>query len=272
LNRVDTALVVGVGLVGGSLAAAWRKVGYARRVLGFDRNLEAANVAVERGLIDESVTELPAHVDVLVVCTPSDQIAAQIAQCAAHADLIMDVGSVKEPILETLRGQYGGVPENYVPCHPIAGSELSGPTAASADLFDGALVVLTPETESRLSEVAAAAWECVGAQVSSLSAAAHDQMLAVTSHLPHLLASAYMQQVEAPALPFTGGGFKDFTRIAAANPELWWRILSMNKAHVIAAAEEFITHLKAFTDTLEAGDQVAGVQALSEAARLRQQL
>jgi prephenate dehydrogenase len=121
-------------------------------------------------------------------------------------------------------------------------------------------------------ELAEAAWRATGATVMHLTPRRHDEMLAVTSHLPHLLAFTFMQQVDASLLPFTGGGFRDFTRIAAANPELWWRILSMNKDQVLAAADAFSVHLQQVTAALQAGDAEAGMRALRAAAELRQQL
>ena len=115
-------------------------------------------------------------------------------------------------------------------------------------------------------------WRGVGAVTHHMSAAEHDAALAVTSHLPHFLAFAFMGQVKPEQLELAGGGFRDFTRIAAANPELWWRILSMNRQAVLSAAETFGTHLQQLTDALDNGDAEAGIRALREAAELRQQL
>ena len=278
MSRVDTVLIVGVGLIGGSLAGAWRQAGFAARVLGMDADEEAAAIAVERGLVDAMVSRPPDRVDLIAVCTSSDQIAEQVAALAPHAGVIVDVGSVKAPILSMLEKHYGGVPENFVPCHPISGSELSGPQAARADLFEDAVVVVTDDRPAQGTEVddnvelAEAAWRAAGATVLHLSPRRHDEMLAVTSHLPHLLAFTFMQQIDASLLPFTGGGFRDFTRIAAANPELWWRILSMNKSEVLAAAEAFSAHLQQFTAALQADDAETGTRVLREAAALRQQL
>lgn len=276
MSSIDTALVVGVGLIGGSLAGALRSSGFAQRVLGMDTSQAAAATALQRGLIDQIVQSVPGPVDLVAVCTSSEQIAAQVAALAPHARLVIDVGSVKAPIVDALEQEFGGVPDNFVPCHPISGSEQSGAAAARADLFKESVTVISAEQSAAEQHecvaLAAAAWQAAGAQVLYLSPAAHDQMLAVTSHLPHLLAFAYMQQVDAKLLPYTGGGFKDFTRIAAANPELWWRILSMNREQVLAAAGAFNQHLQLLTDALAADDADAGIEALRAAANLRQQL
>ena len=269
MTTVDTALIVGVGLIGGSLAGALREAGFAHRVLGMDTDPDAAAVALERGLVDEMVDSLPARVDLIAVCTSSDQIAAQVTALASHAGVIMDAGSVKAPILQALADSPEGVPDNFVPCHPISGSEQSGPQAARADLFRDAVVVITSDAPAQVVE---AAWRATGAEVLYLSAAEHDEMLAVTSHLPHLLAFTFMQQIDASLLPYTGGGFRDFTRIAAANPELWWRILSMNRDAVLGAAQDFSAHLQRITQALDSQDAEAGIRALREAAQLRQQL
>ncbi len=282
MNTLDTALVVGVGLIGGSLAGALKAAGVAKQVVGLDADAAAAATALQLGLVDsvidtlDTLDALPAQVDLALVCTSSEQIAAQVAALAPKATLVMDVGSVKAPIITALEQDFGGVPPNFIPCHPISGSEQSGPAAAQADLFQGAVTVISsPHPEGDADDLIAAAaqiWEAAGAQVLYLSPAAHDEMLAVTSHLPHLLAFAYMQQVDEGLLPYTGGGFRDFTRIAAANPQLWWRILSMNRKQVVAAAEVFNQHLQILTQALAADDAEAGLAALQAAADLRQKL
>lgn len=269
--QAETVLIVGVGLIGGSLGGALRQAGFAGEVIGMDVDPAALATAVSAGLIDRGVSEVPNQVDIIVVCTSSDQIAQQVAQWSDRAELILDVGSVKAPILDSLAQSAGGVPTNFVPCHPIAGSERSGPGAARADLFAGTVTVLCAPAGAPAAR-AAAVWEAAGASVCHLSAADHDAMLAVTSHLPHLLAFAFMLQVDEEQLSFAGGGFRDFTRIAAANPELWWRILRMNRSQVLRAAETFGAHLEQLTRVLAEADESEGMRLLRSAAHLRQQL
>jgi len=269
---IHTVAIVGIGLIGGSLAAAWRASGFAQRIVALDPNDEAAEFALSRGLVDDVVSSVPQEATLVAICTPSDLVAEQVRALADHSATLFDVGSVKGPILEALNDH--GVPPNFVPSHPIAGSEQSGPQGAAADLFRGANVVLTPTQQTHADAVAlvTVAWEAVGARCVGLDARVHDRMLARTSHLPHLLAFAFMQQIETQDLGYAGGGFRDFTRIAQANPELWWRILSMNKAEVIAQATQFQSHLAQFVDLLNEDDQALGLGFLQAAADRRAEL
>lgn len=271
--QIASAAIVGVGLIGGSLAAAWRQADFARRIVGIESNQAAAEQALSLGLVDQIVEVVPADTPLIAVCTPSDQIAAQVGALREHPAAMFDVGSVKGAILAEL-AEHGPVPSRYVPAHPISGSERSGPGAARADLFTDATTVITPldGTDADACQLVEAAWRAAGAEVVSMTPAEHDQMLALTSHLPHLLAFVFMQQVPPEALDYTGGGFRDFTRIAGANPELWWRILRMNKAEVLAALGQYQTNLQAFSDALGADDADAALAQLRAAVALRQSL
>jgi len=271
---VGTLAVVGVGLIGGSLARVLRQAGFAQRIVGVETHADAARVAVSAGLVDEILASVPAEAELVAVCTSSDQIADQVVGLAAHPGVVFDVGSVKTPILADLNAQLGSIPGRFVPCHPIAGSELSGPGAARADLFLNATTVITPHDDIDAAALALvhAAWRAAGANVVQLTPADHDEILGVTSHLPHLLAFAFMQQMRADQLPFTGGGYRDFTRIAGAHPQLWWRILRMNKDAVLRAAETFNKDLQTLTRYLAEDDAAAGIAALQKAADTRNAL
>jgi 3-phosphoshikimate 1-carboxyvinyltransferase len=268
---VGTVAIVGVGLIGGSLARAWREAGFAQHIVGVETDADAAATALDAGLVDVIASVVPDEAELVAVCTSSDQIAQQVAGLAHHAGVVFDVGSVKNPILADLTDRLGSVPARFVPCHPIAGSEQSGPRAARADLFANATTVITPndDTDAHALTLVQSAWRAAGAKVLELTPEEHDQTLAVTSHLPHLLAFAFMQQVDADHLPYTGGGYRDFTRIAGANPELWWRILRMNKDAVLAAAQTFTADLQALRDCLVDDDIDAGLAALRKAADAR---
>ena len=269
--QIESAAIIGVGLIGGSLAGAWRKADFVAHIVGVEADPEAAEAALQLGLVDEIQATVPAQTELIAVCTPSDQIARQVAELSVGRAAIFDVGSVKKPIVDALVAKLGAVPERFVPCHPIAGSEHSGPQAARADLFVNAITVITPTSslDPDALQLVRVAWAATGAKVVELSADEHDEMLAVTSHLPHLLAFAFMQQVQPEHLRYTGGGFRDFTRIAAANPELWWRILSMNKKQVLKAAQDFNANLEALTKSLTDDDMQAGLAILSAATKLR---
>jgi 3-phosphoshikimate 1-carboxyvinyltransferase len=270
LNKVA---IVGVGLIGGSLAAAWRETGFAKQIVGVEADPQAAELALELGLVDEILAQVPGDVELIAVCTPSDVVAEHVRALAKLQVPMFDVGSVKAPILDDLSAS-GGIPALFVPSHPIAGSELSGPAAASAQLFKGATTVMTPlaHTDDDAIKLVELAWLATGSVITQLSPHAHDEMLAVTSHLPHLLAYVFMQQVDSEQLKFSGGGFRDFTRIAGANPELWWRILRMNEQQVVLAADTFSRQLEAFTQALLDDDESRGLESLRAAASLREQL
>lgn len=171
---------------------------------------------------------MPDDADLIVLAVPSDRVAALVAGLHAHAGTVFDVASIKTPIVAAVRAAQGALPPRYVPCHPIAGSEASGPSAARADLFRGHAVVLTPQAETRPDAVAEVArwWSAVGASVSNMTPEAHDATLAVTSHLPHLIAFAYLQTIEPAHLAYAAGGFRDFSRIAASDPAMWAPISS----------------------------------------------
>jgi 3-phosphoshikimate 1-carboxyvinyltransferase len=181
------------------------------------------------------------------------------------------VGSVKGPIIEAIQ-EHGSVPERFVPCHPISGSEKSGPQAADGSLFDGCTVVITPlENTSDLAQQACADfWQALGANTMTLGFVDHDAALAVTSHLPHLLAFAFMEQVEESHLALTGGGFRDFTRIAAANPELWWRIMRLNRGALAQALEQYSQNLKSLAAAIDTDDEAQGLALIRAAAAKRQ--
>jgi prephenate dehydrogenase len=270
---LEKVAIVGVGLIGGSLGAAWRAASFARHIVGVETNPVAAKLALQLGLVDEICTKVPPDAELIAICTPSDRVADQVKALASLQVPMFDVGSVKAPIIEALLAS-GGVSPNFVPSHPIAGSDRSGPQAADAHLFAGATTVLTPlvTTDNNALQRVESAWRACGSEVTRLSPQAHDEMLAVTSHLPHLLAYVFMQQVDPDQLAYSGGGFRDFTRIAAANPELWWRILCMNRQQVLDAAADFTAHLQTFTEALEKNDEVTGLAALRAAAERRGQL
>ena len=260
-------VVVGVGLIGGSLAAAVRAKGLAQRITGIEPNPQSASYALAQGLVDDIVDELPVDADFCALCVPSDLVGEWVLKLADHAATVIDVGSVKGPIVEAVQAAPSPV-TNFIPCHPISGSEKSGPSAADAQLFESCAVVLTPlpQTDEQKLAQARELWQQLGTQIYLMSPAEHDQALAVTSHLPHLLAFAFMQQVSDVHTPLTGGGFRDFTRIAGANPELWWRILRLNKRSVMDSAERFVDDLGAIIEAIEHDKSAQGLAQLRHAA------
>ena len=240
---MSTLLLIGTGLIGGSFALAARARGLFEQVVGRDVHPQALAEAQARGIVD-GVT--PAEVpDAVCIATPASSIPEYIVEAAArYPDAILfDVGSVKAPVIATLRAG-DALPTRFVPCHPIVGSHRSGPGAARADLFEGRHVIVTPvpETDPAVTDRVASWWRTLGADVSQRSAEEHDRILAATSHLPHLLAFALMEVLsdidEETLRAMIGDGFRDFSRIAGADAAVWSDILHENRAAIRAWAEK----------------------------------
>jgi prephenate dehydrogenase len=258
--------IVGPGLLGASFGLALRRRGLARSIVGIGRSQETLDAARAVGAIDDTATDLPAAVrgaELVVVCTPVDHIAADVvaAARAEPAALITDVGSTKASIVATVES---ALPETarWVGSHPLAGGAKSGPAHASADLFVGRTVVVTPtaltgdEVRRRVQEL----WQSVGANVVVLSPADHDQAVASISHLPHVLASLLCGSTPAEHLPLAAAGFLGTTRIAAGSPAMWRAILLDNRTPILAALGRFAAGLHDFERLLAAGDG-AGLEA-----------
>ena len=269
--KLQTLAIVGVGLIGGSIGKAAKERGIAAHVVGVETNAASAEWALEHGLIDSVADNVPDQADLIALCVPSDLVPEWVVALAGHPAPMFDVGSVKAPIVDAIAAMQA-VPAQFLPCHPISGSEKSGPQAADASLFDGCTVVITPlqQTAAESRQTGTEFWQALGASVVRMSSHEHDAALAVTSHLPHLLAFAFMGQVTDEHLPLTGGGFRDFTRIAAADPELWWRIMQLNRGALSEALDDYRQNLEALTSAIQQGDAANGLALLRAAAAKRQ--
>lgn len=263
----DTVAIVGVGLIGGSLGLALRERNLARRVVGVGRRASSLTAALAVGAVDAATTDLAegvAEASAVVVCTPVSRIAEDVVRAAAAAPpgtLITDAGSVKQSVVEGVAGlaqqQTPPLPElRFVGSHPLAGSEKSGPQYATADLYVGRMVLITPEesTDPAVTAEATALWEAVGANVQTMSPAEHDLVLAATSHLPHALASVLAAGIPGPWWAYSAGGLRDTTRIAAGAPELWRQILLANREALLGRLQQFESDLADFRAALAAGD------------------
>jgi cyclohexadieny/prephenate dehydrogenase len=271
---LPTLAVVGVGLLGASVALAARRRGVAGHVLGIDRDPGAVDLCRRRGGLDEGSTDLlaAAVADFIVFCTPVDQITDQMVRLAPHCrsgTLLTDVGSTKSAIVAVADRLPPGVV--FVGSHPLAGSEKQGPAHAHADLFQGRLVVVTPgpRADERAIRCVCAFWEALGAICQRLSAAEHDHALALTSHLPHLVASALAGTLPPELAGLTATGFRDTTRLAAGGADLWTAILLSNRAEVLAALARYGEQLERFRAALAANDAeaVRRLLAAGKAAR-----
>jgi prephenate dehydrogenase len=256
----NNVVILGLGLIGGSLARALRRSGFSRRFIGYGHREPSLRRGVELGVIDDYTLDLDEAIeqaDILVVCTPtlvaSNMLQRILPRLIGHTDgpLITDVASVKGNILDAARqAWHGGMPPQLVLGHPIAGSERSGVDAASADLFVNHRVILTPVegNDPAAVELIRAMWDSTGAEVVDMSVAAHDAVLAATSHLPHVLAYTLVDALAHSAASddifrFAAGGFRDFTRIASSDPVMWRDIAIANKGPLLAAIDTFSEHL-----------------------------
>ena len=250
---MPSLLLVGTGLIGGSFALAAKAAGLFDRVVGADRDPAALREALRLGVID-AIDDGEDGFAAACIAVPVTSIAAQVREAAARARVVFDVGSVKGAVMAALRP----MPPNYVPCHPIAGSEQGGAGAARADLFKDRLVVLTPsaEMDAKAAVIVKDYWRRVGGQLAIESAADHDRRFALLSHLPHLVAFAFMEVVANAGSPAGGGGgFRDFTRIAAADADVWADILHANAPHWQSYLDELATSLRGIAAAAQSGGE-----------------
>lgn len=279
MQTIQTLLVVGVGLIGGSFALALKRLGRVNRVIGLDRNdlLMAQNL----GIVDEISEDWQcAHnADVILIATPVGQIRTVFAELAAQINqrsLIIDVGSTKQSVIADARASLGVHYARFVPCHPIAGAEHSGAAAASAELFQNKSVVLTPEhADPQALSLAVELWQACGARVHTMSALEHDRIFAAVSHLPHLLAyglvEEFAQRPEAEQLfRFAAGGFRDFTRIASSNPEMWRDICIANRLNIQQELDRYRQQLLRLEQMLDRADATALEQLFVQARNARE--
>jgi prephenate dehydrogenase len=277
--RLATLTIIGVGLIGGSIGLAVKRRGLAERVLGVGWRQSSLDRALGFGTIDEGYLDLPAAVrqaDLAVFCTPVDQIAGQVlatAPACAPGTLLTDAGSTKAAIVRAIEGRLpSGVA--FVGSHPLAGSEKRGPEHADANLFQGRLTIVTrtPATDPAAVQRTADFWQALGARVRIMPPEEHDHALALTSHLPHLLASALAGILPPGLHELTATGFRDTTRIAAGDPSIWTGIFAQNRAAVLDALRHLDDRLARFRTALEAGDWTTVDTLLSQAKRVRDAL
>lgn len=253
----ETVVIVGVGLIGGSLAAALKGGRIAKKVIGVGRDAARLEQAKRAGLIDEGSTDLghaAAQADVIVFCTPVDRVVEGVREAVRSVrlgTLLTDAGSVKLPICDAL----ADLP-NFIGAHPIAGSHRQGFEAADAQLFDGRTCVLTPLPSAEPAQMRRLErfWQSVGMRTVTMSPNDHDCALAMTSHLPHVVAASLAATLTEENRPLTGTGFRDTTRIAAGDPTLWTGILLQNAQHVISGIDTVQKQLTEFRTALSSGD------------------
>ncbi|MCM2326742.1 MAG: prephenate dehydrogenase/arogenate dehydrogenase family protein [Lysobacter sp.] len=279
MRRLKTVAIVGVGLIGGSFALAMRRAGAVARVVGVDRDAQALERAASLGVIDtaaESASEAAAGADLVFVSVPvraMGTVLHDVALGLGPGGVVTDAGSTKADVVRTAAEELRNRLPQFVPGHPIAGRESSGVEAATADLFKGARVVLTPgpDTAPEATALVRACWEACGARATEMPAEAHDRIFATVSHLPHLLAFALVSEIvsrpdAAELLGFAAGGFRDFTRIAASSPEMWRDVALANREALLDEMDRYSARIAVFRELVARGDG-PGLQRLMTEAR-----
>lgn len=296
--------IIGVGLIGGSLARAVKRAGLCEEIVGSGRDAAQLRKAVELGVIDRYDIDIASAVhdaDMVGIAVPLGAMEQVLRACVGHIrsdTIITDVGSAKASVVTAARNVFGEVPANFVLGHPIAGTEKNGVEASFAELFQGRRVILTPlpHTAPHALMQVHLLWRAVGAEVVEMGVEHHDEVLAATSHLPHILAYALVNTLVRmntamdvnsgsqgdlqgnPSIDkseeifrFAAGGFRDFTRIASSDPTMWRDICLANRPAIITLLERFRGDLDTLTDFIRAGDseRILGVFTRAKAARDR---
>ena len=270
--------LVGCGLMGGSFALALKRASLVRRVVGFSPSQATRQRALDMGVIDAialSAAQAAQGSDLVLVAVPvaaTQSTLAALAGALSPQALLMDVGSTKRDVVQAAALALGDKLATFVPAHPIAGKEVAGVAHADVDLYTGCQVILTPTEHTGTTQLAQAQalWAALGAHVRTMNALEHDSAFAAVSHLPHMLAFAAMNAVNAQAqaaqfLSLAGPGFRDFTRIAASDPAVWRDILHANRDQLLLQSQHLREALQAF-ETALAQDDSEALKALITAA------
>ena len=264
---INRLAIIGVGLIGGSLSLALKKAGKVAEVVGFARSEETRQQALSLGLIDRaaiSVEDAITGADVVLLAVPMGAMAKTLADIAPHLTdnmIITDAGSTKAQVVEAAIMSLGDKISQFVPGHPIAGTEKSGPSAAFPELYQGHRVILTPieQTDLEALKVVQVMWTDAGAEVSEMTVNHHDHVLAATSHLPHLLAFnlvgllAQSEDVD-DVLRFAAGGFRDFSRIASSDPVMWRDICLSNNLAILQLLKQYQQQMAEIEQAIEQQD------------------
>ena len=285
-SGLNKFVVIGLGLIGASVAKAAREKNLAAEVIGLSRRSSTLDLALANGVIDraeKSLSDIAPELgsgDLVLIGVPTLSVPAVLRDChelLSGTVTLTDVASVKGSIIKSAKNIYGRIPPQLVPGHPIAGSEKSGVNAALSDLFESHRVILTPmsETAKNHFDRVLALWEGVGAAVSCMDVIRHDEILAATSHLPHLLAFSLVDTLAGrrdyeEIVKFAAGGFRDFTRIAASDPIMWRDITLANKAAILDILDDVINDFNVLRDAVRDSDENYLLDAFNHAQHARQ--
>ena len=259
--------IIGTGLIGGSLARDLKRLGEVAEVVGSSRNAANLERAVELGIIDRfdiDAAGAAAGADMVVVAVPlgaTRAVLERIRDAVTDDAVITDVGSAKGSVVADARVALGPRLPQFVPGHPVAGTEHHGVDASIERLFEGRRVIITPigETDGAALARVSAMWATVGAEVVKMDVARHDEVLAATSHLPHMIAYALVDMLghmkdRTEIFGYSAGGLRDFTRVASSDPQMWHDICSANREAMVETIDRFRTRLDLLTDAVRRGD------------------
>ncbi|MEZ5844784.1 MAG: prephenate/arogenate dehydrogenase family protein [Hyphomicrobiaceae bacterium] len=279
----DTVALIGIGLIGSSISHGVRRGRLARRLVGAARTPATRATALRLGLVDEAfadAADAAAAADLVILCAPVGTygaLAAEIAPRLRAGAILTDVGSVKAAVVRDV-GPHVPADVHFIPGHPIAGTENSGPEAGFAELFDNRWCILTPPAGADPEAVTRLAlfWRGLGSNVETMAADHHDRVLAITSHLPHLIAfnivnsAAHLERVtDSEVIKFSAGGFRDFTRIAASDPTMWRDVFLNNREAVLEMLGRFTEDLFHLQRAIRYGDGETLHRLFSEARAIR---
>lgn len=278
--------IIGMGLIGSSLARAIRKNNIATKIIAADRDPEVCGTVKKLGIADAAMIDLAQSVvgsDIVILSVPvgaCGEVAEQIGPMLKPGAVVTDVGSVKQAVIRAVKPH---IPDSahLVPGHPIAGTEFSGPEAGFAELFEGRWCILTPEpdTDIQAVEKITKLWEACGSQIELLEPGHHDLVLGITSHLPHLVAYTIVgtagdleEDIKSEVIKFSASGFRDFTRIASSDPVMWRDVFLNNKDAVLEILQRFSEDLTALQKAIRRGDGAYMQQVFTRTRAMRRQI
>jgi len=279
---INKLCIIGVGLIGGSLARALKKANAVNEIVGSGRDVTHLEKAKTLGVIDHFETDISAAVkdcDMVVVAVPLGAMQAvfeKIASVITNDMVITDVGSAKGSVVSAAQTAFNGLPKSFVPGHPIAGTEKSGVEASFSELYENRRVIVTPLDSSSDDAVAKvrSMWQACGADVVETTIEHHDEVLAATSHLPHMLAFSLVDTLakmdaKHEIFDFAAGGFRDFTRIASSNPDMWRDICLANGGALVEMIKKFSDDLQLLSKAIEDNDSAYLKETFSRAKKAR---
>ncbi|MGK5094732.1 prephenate dehydrogenase/arogenate dehydrogenase family protein [Deltaproteobacteria bacterium TL4] len=278
--KLETVAIVGLGLIGGSVALDLQRLGLVKRLVGYDQRQDHCQQALEHGLVHYASPQWDAELtqaQLVILSVPVgafEVVVAQIREYLAPGVILSDVGSVKSPLLALMK-KAENQHINFIGAHPIAGSEHYGPTSARIRLFEGRKLIITPDSSSNPEALSLVRtlWEHLGSNVIEMDAESHDEVFAWVSHLPHLLAYASIKTIAAADHPeilsFSGAGLKDFSRIASSSPEMWADIFMENQSYLLAHLAQFEQILTQLKTTIQQRDRDSLVELLFAAKNSR---